>query len=113
MANRARPHRIEFRLSDSENDLVKKKIESAGIRNREAYIRKMVCEGYIIHMDFSGIREVIHLQRNATNNLNQIARHLNSGGNIHQNDMNAFMEIHEQIWQAIEFVAKKLARMKT
>jgi len=113
LANRTRQHRIEFRLSDSENELVKTKMETAGIINREAYIRKMVCDGYIVRFDFTDIREVIRLQRNATNSLNQIARHLNSGGNIHQSDINAIMETHEQIWQKIEFVAMKLAHMKT
>jgi len=50
---------------------------AAGIRNREAYLRKMVLDGYILRLDLSEVREMTRLLSNATNNLNQIAKRAN------------------------------------
>ena len=40
-------------------------------------ISKMALDGYVIQLDFSDIRELNRLLRNATNNLNQIAKRTN------------------------------------
>jgi hypothetical protein len=61
-------------------------MSAAGIRNREAYIRKMILDGYIVRLDLSDVRKMVKLLSNATSNLNQIARRANEtrskGGNF-------------------------------
>ena len=53
MANRTRPIRIEFCVSDYEHRLIKSKMAQLGTRNMGAYLRKMAIDGYIIKMDYT------------------------------------------------------------
>ncbi|MCL2352306.1 MAG: plasmid mobilization relaxosome protein MobC, partial [Firmicutes bacterium] len=63
---------MNIRLTEAERDLINEKMAAAGIRNREAYFRKMVMDGYIVRLDLTEVREMVRLLSNATNNLNQI-----------------------------------------
>ena len=45
---RKRPIRIVFYLNEQEQSLLEEKMAEANIQNREAYIRKMVLDGYVI-----------------------------------------------------------------
>ena len=83
----------------------------AGISNREAYIRKMICDGYIIRMDFSDVREMVRLLRNATGNLNQVAKRANVTHSIYATDIKDLQDNYETLWQTAEAILKKLARM--
>jgi len=69
---------------------MKNKISEGNIKNREAYIRKMVLDGYILHLDFSDIKELNRLLRNATNNLKQVAKRANETRSIFKDDINRF-----------------------
>jgi len=83
----------------------------AGISNREAYIRKMICDGYIIRMDFSDVREMVRLLRISSNNLNQVARRANETRSIYADDIKDLQDNYEMLWQSAEAILKKLARM--
>lgn len=61
----------------------------AGIRNMSAYIRKMCIDGYVINLDLPELHECSRLLRSASNNLNQIARRVNSGGGYYPDEINA------------------------
>ena len=102
---------IKIRLSESERDLINEKMAAAGINNREAYMRKMICDGYIVRMDFSDVREMVRLLRNATNNLNQVARRANETRSIYAADIKDLQDNYEKLWQSAEVIMKKLARM--
>jgi len=84
-----------FRVDESELALIKEKMETTNIRNKEAYFRKMVLDGYVLRLDFSDVREVTRLLSNATNNLNQITRRVNSGGNTHASDIQKIQADYE------------------
>jgi len=62
-------------------------MEAANIYNREAYLRKMVLDGYVIRIDTEPIQRVSYLLSNATNNLNQLAKHANETRNIYGSDI--------------------------
>lgn len=51
MANRTRPIRIEFCVSDYEHRLIKNKMAQLSTRNMGAYLHKMAIDGYIIKVD--------------------------------------------------------------
>ena len=53
MANRTRPIRIEFCVSDYEHQLIKNKMTQLGTHNMGAYLRKMAIDGYIIKVDYT------------------------------------------------------------
>ena len=50
--------RIEFVVSEQEAELIQEHMAELGITNLSAYLRKMAVDGYIIHLDMSGIQEM-------------------------------------------------------
>lgn len=78
ISKRTRNFAICFYLTESENALLLKKMKQAGINNRSAYIRKMILDGYIIHQDYSALRECIAALGRIGNNLNQLTKLANT-----------------------------------
>jgi len=111
MANRARAIKLEFRVSEKENDLIIEKMQTAGIHNREAYLRKMCLDGYVVRVDFSDVREMVRVLRNATNNLNQVAKRANETRSIYESDIKDLQDNYEKVWLAAEMILKKVANL--
>ena len=76
-----------FKMSPEEWNLVEKRMEQSGIRNKSAYIRKMCIDGYVIIFDSKQLSEIGRLTRITANNVNQIAKKVNSGGEAYRNDV--------------------------
>ena len=74
-----KPKGIYFKISDDERKMIEQKMALAGIRNMSAYIRKMCIDGYTINLQIPELAECAKYLRFASNNLNQIARRVNSG----------------------------------
>jgi len=109
MANRTRNIRIEFRVSEKERNLITEKMQTAGISNREAFIRKMSLDGYVVRIDFSDVRELSRLLRKVTNNLNQVAKRANETRSIYAADIKDLQDNYEKLWLSAESIMKKLA----
>ena len=73
ISNLSRSINQKFRVDDAELALIKQKMECANIRNKEAYFRKMVLDGYVVRLGFKDVREMVRLLQISTNLLNQIA----------------------------------------
>ena len=108
---RKRNNRIVFYLDDAELALLNEKMALAGISNREAYLRKMALDGYVVRIDFSDVREMVRLLRNATNNLNQVAKRSNETRSIYSSDIKDLQDNYEKLWQSAESIMNKLAWM--
>ena len=67
MAERTRPIRIEFCVTEQERQLIQSKMTQLGTRNMGAYLRKMAIDGYIIKVDDTQQME---------NSINQVPIHL-------------------------------------
>lgn len=52
-----------------------------------AFIRKMSIDGYVINLQIPELAECSKLLRYTSNNLNQIARRVNSGGEIYPGEV--------------------------
>jgi len=78
---------ILFRVTASERELIAKKMEAVGINNREAYLRKMVLDGYIVRLDLKEVRNMLRLLSNAANNVNQIAKRANETRSVYSSDI--------------------------
>ena len=103
---------IKVRLSESELGLVAEKMAAAGIRNREAYIRKMILDGYIVRLDLSDVRKLVQLLSNATSNLNQIAKRANETRSIYGSDIKDLQDNYEKLWVQAEAILRGLAGFK-
>ena len=53
MAERTRPIRIEFCVTEQERQLIQNKMAQLGTKNMGAYLRKMAIDGYIIKVDYT------------------------------------------------------------
>ena len=102
---------MNFRVSEKENALIAEKMEAAGIRNKESYLRKMVLDGYVLRIDFSDVRELSRLLRNATTNLNQVAKRANETRSIYASDIKDLQDNYEKLWVSAEGIMKKLAHL--
>jgi prophage DNA circulation protein len=110
MANRKRNIRMEICFSAEEYDALIQKMALTGIKNQGAYIRKMAIEGYIVRFDTDEAQKLLQLISNATNNINQIAKHANITQNIYANDVQRLSEqvrqLKEDTQQAINIYKK-------
>ena len=70
---------IYFKVSEEDRKLIEQRMELAGIRNMSGYIRKMCIDGYFITLQIPELTECAKLLRYTSNNVNQIARRVNSG----------------------------------
>ena len=78
---------IYFKVTDEERDLIEQRMKLAGIRNMSGYIRKMCIDGYTVHLQISELTECAKFLRYISNNVNQIARRVNSGGGIYPDEV--------------------------
>lgn len=104
-----RNYRFIFRLNDDELKLIKYKMELFGVQNMSAYLRKMAIDGYVINIDIPEISELISLLRRASNNINQIAKKVNSTNRIYENEIKEIQNFQEEIWNKTDLILKKLS----
>ena len=78
---------IYFKVSEEERELIEQKMALAGVGNMSAYIRKMCIDGYTINLQIPELAECARLLRYTSNNMNQIARHVNSGGKVYSDEV--------------------------
>ena len=84
----------------------------AGVKNRSAFIRKMALDGYIIKLDTSDIRQMISLLRNSSNNLNQIAKRVNSTNSVYGADIAEMQAKQDEIWELAREIAARLSTIQ-
>ena len=58
------------------------------------------------------IREMIRLLRNATNNLNQVAKRANAGGGIYGADIADMQIKQDEIWETAKEILARLAAIR-
>lgn len=112
IGERIRKNRILFRVSDDEKALITEKMAVANIINREAYLRKMALDGYIVRLDFKEIRKMTSLLSNISGNINQIARLANSTGELYKSDIADILDKQNLIWEQNKEILLSLASIK-
>jgi hypothetical protein len=99
-----------FKMSQQEWDWVEQRMAQTGITNKSAFIRKMAIDGHVINFDSTTINEIGKLLRVTANNVNQIARRVNSGGNVYREDIahvdKQLTEIREMFGKALAFLSE-------
>ena len=78
---------VYFKVTDKERELIEQRMALMGVWNMSAYIRKMCIDGYIVNLQIPELTECAKLLRYTSNNVNQIARQVNSGGRIYPNEV--------------------------
>jgi hypothetical protein len=76
-----------FKASEQEMELIERRMAQTNIKNKSAFLRKMAIDGHVFNLDLTQFNEIGRLLRITANNVNQIARRVNSGENIYGCDI--------------------------
>ena len=87
MENRSRKNQLKIYLNDEELALFKEKMKMTNSKRMAHFIRKTVLEKEIYVVDLEPFRDLQWLISNATNNINQVAKHVNQTGVVYKSDM--------------------------
>ena len=70
-------------------------------KNMGAYLRKMAIDGYIVNTDTTPIRQVYEEMHKIGVNINQIAKKVNTTGDIYQDEMEELKRMVNEIWRIL------------
>ncbi len=112
MAERKRDIQLNFRVSAQELELITEKMGRLGIRNREAYLRKMALDGYAVRLELPELKEMVSLLRRSSNNLNQLTKQVHETGRVYDADLEDIIQNQERLWQAANDILAALAKIK-
>lgn len=107
-----RTQEMHILWTPEEYALLTQRMAEAGVINRSAFVRKMALDGYILKLDMADIHEMIRLLRNATNNLNQMAKQANSTGNIFGAEISDMQQKQDEIWETSKEILARLAAVQ-
>ena len=99
-------------LIQSEKEWIEKKMEIAGVINREAYLRKIAIDGCILRLELPELKEIISLMRRMSNNINQIAKRANETGRLYTADIQEIIQNQERLWDGIRETLSQLAKLQ-
>ena len=92
MADRTRPIRIEFCVTEQEKKLIESKMAQLGTRNMGAYLRKMAIDGYIIKVDYTEQKKLAAAVSRAATNMEHFCRRFNGRGHLWAEDFGGVKE---------------------
>ena len=110
MTNRFRNERLEIKLTTEEKELFKKKHEMSKSKSMGHFIRKSVLEAPIFVIDMNIFRKLQTLIGKNSNNINQIAKRVNSTGIIYREDIEDLKKENDDISREIIKIQNILTR---
>ena len=110
-AKRKREVQVNFRVSPEELALIEQKMSQLGTVNREAYLRKMALDGYVVKLDLPELKELVSLMRYSSNNLNQLTRKVHETGRIYDADLEDISQRQEQLWDGVQKIRAQLSKL--
>ena len=108
---RKRDVQLNFRVSPEELALIEQKMAQLGTKNREAYLRKMALDGYVVRLELPELKELVSLMRYSSNNLNQLTRRVHETGRIYDADLEDISQRQEALWGGVHRILTQLAKL--
>ena len=102
---------VNFRVSPEELALIEQKMSQLGTKNREAYLRKMALDGYVVQLDLPELKELVSLLRRSSNNLNQLTRRVHETGRVYDADLEDIAQRQEQLWEGVKKILTQLSNL--
>ena len=112
MANRKRTNPVQFYLDDEEQYILDEKFKLSGMKSKSAFLRKLILYGYVYDVDYSYLRNYNTELGRISSNLNQIAKRINSTGNIYQEDIDEVKELMNEVWRTQKSMLSKQPLIK-
>jgi hypothetical protein len=99
--NSNRNKRIYIRVTSYEKEIIEDKMKFVGIKNMSEYIRHMALFGKCHVYNFSPVvaqlKEMNYYIGSISKSINQIAKALNTTGNLHEDDFNEMKKNIEEV----------------
>lgn len=108
---RKREVQLNFRVSPEELERIEQKMAQLGTKNREAYLRKMALDGYVVRLELPELKDLVSLMRYSSNNLNQLTRRVHETGRIYDADLEDITHRQEALWDGVHQVLTQLAKL--
>ncbi len=84
----------------------------AGVRNMSGFIRKKAIDGYVVNLEIPELTECAKLLRYISNNVNQMARQMNSGGSVYPDEVNDICTKQDETNRLFGDILEQLSRLK-
>ena len=101
---------IYFKVSERDRDLIERRMAQTQIRNMSGFIRKMCIDGMVVNLNIPELDGIGKLLRVTANNVNQIAKRVNSGGGAYREDVvevnSLLTAIRTEFGQVLDGLAK-------
>jgi len=91
--------------------MIERRMEQAGIKSMRAFLLKMAIDGHVVQLDLTGVKEMVRLLSNATNNINQMAKRANETGSIYAADLDEIRERYNELWNQAGGILRKLSEL--
>ena len=100
-----------FRVTEEEQEMIRRRMAQTNISNLRAYLLKMAIDGMVVNLDLSQVNECTRLLSNIGNNINQIAKHANTTGAVHAGDMVEIKTGLNEVWEQQDKILRSLAKV--
>lgn len=100
-----------FRVNDSENEEIIRRMSELHIEKESAYLRKMALNGYIVDLNSCNLQKLFSNINKCGSNLNQYARHANQTGAVLQEEMKKIKEEFDEIMEGVKDIVKILTKI--
>ena len=91
---RKRDVQLNFRVSPEELAMIEQKMAQLGTKNREAYLRKMALDGYVVRLE-----------------LPELTRRVHETGRIYDADLEDISQQQEALWDGVHRILTQLAKL--
>ncbi|MBR1431758.1 MAG: plasmid mobilization relaxosome protein MobC [Ruminococcus sp.] len=103
---------MQLRLNEYEFREIEEKFRNSGLKSKSEFIRVMVLEGLMIYIDEKTTKDIYRAVSSVSNNVNQIARRVNSTGNVYAEDIAEIKNGVSEIWQQLRSFRSQLQSIK-
>ena len=103
---------LKVRVSPEEMAAIKKKFANSGMSSLSTFVRAMIFEGYIVHIDENELKRLTVLANNIVNNINQIAHRANVTNKVYKEDIEEVESLAGQIIDPLLFLQTKVLQLK-
>lgn len=92
-----------FCVTKEERDIIRQKMYLSKTKNMGAYLRKMAIDGYIVNTDTTPLKKQFEEMHKIGVNINQIAKKVNTTGDLYPEEMKELKEMVNKIWHILRF----------
>lgn len=111
MGIRKRNIPLLFWVTEEEKETIQQRMEQIGTKNMSAYLRKMALNGLLISLSIPELKEILTLMRRSSNNLNQLAKRVNSNGRLYDADLEDIQNQQDELWKIMRQLLLQIGKI--